>query len=94
MNNELKELKALYQDLYSKSIYAYKLEIIDELECQLENEISDEDYQKLYYEIERVYFKTEGLSIENITRCAVDNLDKIINEDSNFDLQRECYWYE
>lgn len=94
MTNELKELRKIYKDLYSKSIYAYKLEIIDELECQTdENELTDEEYQTLYYEIEHAYFKLEGVSIEAITRCALEHKDEIINDDENFDLREEACWY-
>ena len=94
MNNELKELREIYKDLYSKSIYAYTLEIIDELECQTdENELTDEEYQKLYYEIEHAWFKLDGVSIETITRCALENKDKIMNDDEDFDLREESCWY-
>lgn len=94
MNKELKELKEIYKDLYNRKIYTYKLEIVDELECQPEeNELSDEEYQTLYYEIENAYFKLDGVSIENITRCALENKDKIMNDDEDFDLREESCWY-
>ena len=93
MNKEIKELKETYKKLYDKHIYAYKLQIIDELEAQLEKELSDEEYEKLYYEIEYAYLKLDNVSIWAITRCAIDNLDKILNDDEDFNLREESCWY-
>ena len=94
MNDELKELKKVYKDLYDRKIYAYKLDIIDEIECQLDNkELTDEEYQTLYYAIERAYFKLEGVSIWAIVKCAIDNIDKVLSDDEDFDLREESCWY-
>lgn len=94
MNKEIRELKETYKKLYDKHIYAYKLQIIDELDCQLEKELSDEEYSKLYYAIENAYLKLDNVSIWSITRCAIDNLDKILNDDEDFSLREEACWYE
>lgn len=92
--NELKEIKKVYKSLYNRGIYAYKLQIIDELECILEEELTDEDYLKVFNAIENAYLKLDNVSIWAITRCAVDNIDKIINDDETFNLRDRACWYD
>ena len=72
-----------------------QLDIVYELDIAygLDFEVSDEDYCKLYNEIEYAYLKVENVDIGVIVRCALDNFDKIINDDEDFDLREECCWY-
>lgn len=52
----LKELIQTYNYLYKKDIFAFRLAIIDELECYIDTDIPLNDYLKLYNEIECTYF--------------------------------------
>lgn len=92
--NDLKEYKKVYKSLYNRGIYAYKLQIIDELEFLLEEELKEEDYLKVFNAIENAYLNSDILSVWTITRCAVDNIDKIINDDETFNLIDSACWYE
>lgn len=92
--SELKDLKWTFKKLYNNQIYAYKLQIIDEIECLLEKKLSDEDYLSLYTEIEYAYLKLDNVSINSITRCAIDNLDRILNGDETFSLRNSACAYE
>ena len=94
MNKEdLAKVRRAMQDLEDKHVLLLQLDIVYELDCQLEDELSDEDYCKLYNEIEYAYLKVEGVALENIVRCAIDNLDKILKDDEEFNLREECCWY-
>ena len=90
----LNELKNTYNYLYKKDIYAYQLTIIDELECQLTCNITDDEYLKLFNEIAYTYLKLDNVKIESIVRCAIKNMDKILNDDNSFNLKSESCWYE
>ena len=90
----LNELKNTYNYLYKKDIYAYQLTIIDELECQLTCNITDDEYLKLFNEIAYTYLKLDNVKIESIVRCAINNMDKILNDDNKFNLKSESCWYE
>ena len=96
MNKEhLKEIRETIKDLHKKHILMVQLDIVYELDIAygLDFEVSDEDYCKLYNEIEYAYLKVENVDIGVIVRCALDNFDKIINDDEDFDLREECCWY-
>ena len=94
MNKEIKELKTIFKDLYNKNIFPYKLMIIEEIEYyNKDKEISDDDYNKLYYEIEDAYFNLDCVSVEAITRCALNNIDRILKNESSFDLKNESCKY-
>ena len=92
MNKEKLDLiRKTIKELEEKHIL-HLLDIVYELDCQLDFDISDEDYCKLYNEIEYAYLKLEGVSLENIVSCALDNFNKIIN-DEDFNLREESCWY-
>jgi hypothetical protein len=94
MNREhLKEVRETIKELNKKHILMMQLDIVYELDCQLDFDISDEDYCKLYNEIEYAYLKVENVDIGVIVRCALDNFNKIINDDEDFDLREESCWY-
>lgn len=92
--NDLKEYKKAYKSLYNRGIYAYKLQIIDELECLLEEELKEEDYLKLFNAIENAYLKSDILSVWTITRCAVEYIRRILDDDETFNLRDRACWYE
>lgn len=95
MNKEKLELiRKTIKELEEKHILVLYLDIVLEIDCQLEKELTDEEYSKLYNEIEYAYLKLEGVGLENVVRCAIDNLEKILNDDEDFSLRDEACWYE
>lgn len=95
MNKEKVELiRKTIKELEEKRILLLDTMIIFELDCQLEEEISDDDYIKLYNEIEYAYLKLEGVALESVVRCALDHMEDIINENEDFSLRDEACWYE
>lgn len=93
MNSEkLKEIRKTIKDLHNKNILLLDLNIVFELDCQLTSVIEEDEYLKLYNEIEHAYLKLENVAIETIVYCAINNKDKILNDDDDFDLIEEsCY---
>lgn len=93
MNSEkLKEIRKTIKDLHNKNILLLDLNIVFELDCQLTSVIEEDEYLKLYNEIEHAYLRLENVTIETIVYCAINNKDKILNDDEDFDLIEEsCY---
>ena len=52
------------------------------------------EYLKLFNEIAYTYLKLDNIKIESIVRCAINNMDKILNDDNTFNLKSESCWYE
>lgn len=84
IRNEIKRLE-------SENISVLDLEIVYEIDCQLDKEISDSQYSNLKANVKWAYLKLEGVALENIVRCGIENLDKLDNE--NFDFREECCYY-
>lgn len=97
MNKEqLEKVRNAIKELKDKHILMLQLDIVYELDCQLGYEkkaLSDEDYCKLYNEIEYAYLKVEGVDLCNIVECALDHMEDIVNENEDFDLREECCYY-
>ena len=94
MNKEqLETIREMIKDLEKEHILMLQLDIVYELDCQLQEKLSDEDYCKLYNEIEYAYLKVEGVDLCNIVECALDHMEDIINENEDFDLREECCYY-
>ena len=56
--------------------------------------LTDDEYLKLFNEIAYTYLKLDNVKIESIVRCAIKNMDKILNDDNTFNLKSESCWYE
>ena len=93
MNKEkLEIIRKAIKELHKNRILMLEIDIIYELDSQLDFDISEEDYCKLYNEIEYAYLKVDHVDIGSIVNCALDNFIKIINDDEDFDLREECCW--
>lgn len=93
MNSEkLKEIRNIIKDLHDRKILILDLDIIFEIDCQLDRKLSEEDYLKLYNEIDYAYLKLDNISLGTVVYCAINNIDKILN-DEDFDLREGscCY---
>lgn len=94
MNKEqLEKVRETIKNLEKEHILMLQLDIVYELDCQLQEKLSDGDYCKLYNEIEYTYLKVEGVELGTIVRCALDHMEDIINENEDFDLREECCYY-
>ena len=94
MNKERLELiRNTIKDLENNHIYLIDMIIVNEIDWQLEKELTIENYDKLYNEIEYAYRKLEGVDIYTIVKCAIDNIDKILNDDESFSLREEACCY-
>lgn len=89
---EFKELKKIYNDLYERKIYAYYLDILDEIDCQLEVKLTEDDLCKLFNIIKNTYLDLDSVSIWALVRCAIDNLEEVLN--GKFNLKERVYDYE
>lgn len=92
MIDRIKNTRKAIKELKEKGVSVLNIKIVYELDCQLENEISDEDYCKLYNEIEYAYLKVD-VALDKIVGCALDHMKDIINENEDFDLREECCYY-
>ena len=93
MIESINKVRKTIDELHKKHILVMDIDIIYELDCQLNEEISEEDYIKLYEEIRHAYLKTNNIDVATIVYCALENKDKIINDDESFDLREESCYY-
>lgn len=92
--NRYDEMRNIIKELEAKNIYVNDLYILNEIDYALERELTEKEYDTLYGAVSFVCMKTELISLHTIVRCAMDNLDKILNKDENFDFLKEACWYE
>lgn len=83
IRNEIKRLE-------SENISVLDLQIVYEIDCQLENEISKEDYMKIYYNSRNAYLKTDECSLSDIVRYCIKNVDKI-DDMSSWEIVENSY---
>ena len=96
MIDRIKNTRKVIEELKEKDVSVLAIDIVYELDCQLGYELkdlSDDDYCKLYNEIEYAYLKVENVDIGTIVECALDHMEDIINENEDFDLREECCYY-
>jgi hypothetical protein len=88
---KVNEIRRAIKELEERHILLTDMMIVYEIDCQLDRELTDEEYMTLYSNVEYAYFKLEGVSLESIVACGIDNLDKLDDED--FDFREECCYY-
>lgn len=91
----MKELELTLELLEKKNINIMDLDILSEIKWQaqyyLEIELSEEEKNMIFEQVQRAYLKSEGIPIHVITTAAMDNLDKL-KDMSTYDLVEESCW--
>ena len=77
MKNRFDEIKEVLEELNDKGIDLLELNIWNEIDCQLEEELTDSQLELLYCTVERAYLKAEEITIEQLVRYCIENIDKI-----------------
>lgn len=96
MIDRIKNTRKVIEELKEKDVSVLAIDIVYELDCQLGYELkdlSDDDYCKLYNEIEYAYLEVSNVDIGTIVKCALDHMEDILNENEDFDLREECCYY-
>lgn len=90
----MKELEKIIEELRERNVNILDLEIANEIKWQIEEnerKFSEDEKQKLWDYVDKAYLKSEDLTIEAITRAAIENFDKL--DDMNiWDLIEEGCW--
>lgn len=90
----MKELEKIIEELRERNVNILDLEIANEIKGQIEEnerKFSEDEKQKLWDYVDKAYLKSEDLTIEAITRAAIENFDKL--DDMNiWDLIEEACW--
>lgn len=81
MKNRFEEYKEIIEELENKGIDLLELNIWYEIDCQLEEELTDNQLQILYCTVERAYLKGEDVNLSNLVRYCINNIDKIYDMD-------------
>lgn len=81
MKNRYKECMEIIKDLDKKGISLLELEIWNEIYWQLDEELTDSKLDILYNTVERAYLKAEDITIEQLVRYCIKNIDKIYDMD-------------
>ena len=77
MKSRFEEIKDVLEELSDKGIDLLELNIWNEIDCQLDKELTDNQLMTLYCTIERAYLKAEEITIEQLTRYCIENIDEI-----------------
>ena len=78
MSDEVRRYTDIYNDFFKgNNLQLLNLVIIDEIQCQLEDKISDEDYNKLFYKIKNCFLKADAVDLWQLTNYCIKNIDKI-----------------
>ena len=90
----MKELEKIIEEVRERNANILDLEIANEIKWQIEEnerKFSEDEKQKLWDYVDKAYLKREDLTIEAITRAAIENFDKL--DDMNiWDLIEEACW--
>lgn len=77
MKNRFEEVKRVIEELENKGISLLELKIWNEIHCQLDKELTDNQLMTLYCTVERAYLKSEDVDLSDLVRYCIDNIDKI-----------------
>ena len=93
MKEMFKEYKEIIEELHDRGIGLLELEIWDEIDCQLNGrELSENELSILYCTVERAYLKSEYVSLFDLVKYCIKNLDKIYDM-SIYDIIDNCLGY-
>lgn len=81
MKNRFEECKQIIKKLEKKCIGLLDLEIWSEINWQLDKELTDNQLDILYCTVERAYLKVEDITIEQLVKYCIRNIDKIYDMD-------------
>lgn len=77
MKERFEEYKNIIQELEDKGIDLLELNIWNEINCQLDDELTDNQLMTLYCTVERAYLKSEDVNLSDLVRYCIKNIDKI-----------------
>ena len=77
MKEQFEKYKNIIKDLRDNHIYLSDLLIWDEIDSQLEEELTDNQLEILYNTVERAYMKAENVDLYVLVKYCINNLDKL-----------------
>ena len=92
MKNKMENCKKIIKDLEKRGIALLDLEICNELDWQLDKELTEQELELIYNTVERAYLKSVYITIEQLVRYCIKNVDKIYDMDI-YDIIDECSFY-
>ena len=92
MKNKMEKYKEIIKDLEKRGIALLDLEICNEIECQKDKELTEQQLELIYNTVERAYLKSVYITIEQLVRYCIKNVDKIYDMDV-YDIIGECSYY-
>ena len=90
----MKDLEKVLEELRERNINILDLEIANEIKWQLEEngrKFNEDEKQKIWDYVDKAYLKSEGLTIEAITRAIIKNFDELDNMDIWDLIEEACY---
>lgn len=92
MKNKMENYKEIIKDLEKRGIALLDLEICNEIECQQDKELTEQQLELIYNTVERAYLKSSEITIEQLVRYCIKNVDKIYDM-GIYDIIDECNFY-
>lgn len=85
MSEEVRQYTDIYNQYFKSMNYnLLNLMIINEIQCQLEEKISDKDYNDIFYIVRKCYLNAEGVDLWCLVNYCLKNKDNIRNMDTWF----------
>ena len=89
MKNKMENYKEIIKDLEKRGIALLDLEICNEIEWQQDKELTEQQLELIYNTVERAYLKSVYITIEQLVRYCIKNVDKIYDMDV-YDMAEWC----
>lgn len=77
MKERFKKYKEIMNELNDRGVSLLELEIWNEIDCQLDKELTDNQLDILYCTVERAYFKGEEVDLSVLVNYCINNINKI-----------------
>lgn len=77
MKERFKLMEEKLHEINTSKINLLDLMVYDEITCQLEDDITDEQFELLFNKVENAYLKGENVDLWAITNYCIEHLDTL-----------------
>ena len=89
---KLEEIRKELKHLHENNLSILDLMIYDEIDCQLEEKLTDDEFINLMVYVENAYIKAENIDLYCIVKYCIEHRDELENM-STWDIIDNSYSY-
>lgn len=90
--NKMEIIRQELDRINKSEISLLDLIVYDEIDCQLEEDLNNEELEKLFNKVRNTYLKGEESRLDSIVGFCIENIDELESLSSKEILQ-ECFNY-